>query len=60
MNLETIKIIGNEAIKTIAKAHKISECEVKGLIESTNDTICCEFAKLCAIGYEVAQKELSK
>ena len=55
MNIETLKIITNEAIKTIAAAHNTTIENVKLALESGQEIVCKEFQKLCVIGFDVAK-----
>jgi len=54
MNIETLKIITEEAIKTIAAAHSTTIENVKLALESGQEVACKEFQKLCVIGFEAA------
>ena len=54
MKIETLKIITEEAIKTIAAAHNTTIEITRFAIESGQEVACKEFQKLCVIGFEVA------
>lgn len=55
MNIETLKIITDEAIKTIAAAHNTTVENVKLALENGQEIVCKEFQKLCVIGFDVAK-----